>query len=162
MATIAFLRLLDACDIGLRAHREALEVDEEQPLLGIVGQALLERELEQVAAQRALSVPMPTDTRARAVAMDYLRLVGVSAGSGAYDVPADVHRAFRDETGMSFARWRYAARMRIARDLLAGGAKPSAVARRVGYAHLPTFSAAFSRFHGLSPREYQEREIERP
>jgi AraC-like DNA-binding protein len=48
--------------------------------------------------------------------------------------------------------------MRIARDLLVGGAKPSAVARRVGYAHLPTFSAAFTRFHGLSPREYQERE----
>ncbi|WP_406682326.1 helix-turn-helix transcriptional regulator [Rhodococcus erythropolis] len=38
--------------------------------------------------------------------------------------------------------------MRIARDLLIGGAKPSTVARRVGYAHLPTFSAAFSRFHG--------------
>lgn len=56
------------------------------------------------------------------------------------------------------ARWRYAARMRIARDLLAGGAKPSAVARRVGYAHLPSFSTAFTRLHGLSPREFQERE----
>ena len=41
-----------------------------------------------------------------------------------------------------------------------GGAKPSAVARRVGYRHLPTFSAALSRFHGISPREYQERESE--
>ena len=141
------------CSVSARSH---LRPDGYDP------GGILELFAEQVAAQRALSVPMPTDTRARAVAMDYLRLVGVSAGSGAYDVPADVHRAFRDETGMSFARWRYAARMRIARDLLAGGAKPSAVARRVGYAHLPTFSAAFSRFHGLSPREYQEREIERP
>ncbi len=59
---------------------------------------------------------------------------------------------------MTFSRWRYAARMRIARDLLVGGAKPSAIARRVGYGHLPTFSAAFSRFHGVSPREYQERQ----
>lgn len=59
---------------------------------------------------------------------------------------------------MTLGRWRYAARMRIARDLLAGGAPPSAVARRIGYAHLPTFSAAFSRFHGLSPRDYQQRE----
>lgn len=74
------------------------------------------------------------------------------------DLPAEVHRAFRDETGMTFASWRYAARMRLARDLLAGGAKPGAVARRVGYAHLPNFSTAFSHFHGLSPREYQERE----
>ena len=115
---------------------------------------------EQVAAQRALSVPMPTDPRARAAAMDCLRRIGASGGSAVFDVPAEVHRAFRDETGMTFAHWRYAARMRIARDLLAGGAKPSAVARRVGYRHLPTFSAAFSRFHGISPREYQEREVE--
>lgn len=74
------------------------------------------------------------------------------------DAPADIRRAFREQTGMSFVRWCYAARMRIARDLLGGGAKPSAVAGRVGYAHLPTFSSAFTRFHGLSPREYQERE----
>jgi AraC-like DNA-binding protein len=113
---------------------------------------------DQLAAQRALSVPMPTDPRARAAAMDYLRRIGTPGGSP--DVPADIHRAFREQTGMTFAHWRYAARMRVARDLLLGGAKPRAVARRVGYAHLPTFSAAFSRFHGLSPREYQEREAE--
>ncbi|BEL06146.1 hypothetical protein Q0Z83_043370 [Actinoplanes sichuanensis] len=115
---------------------------------------------EQVAAQRALSVPMPTDSRARAAAMGYLRSIGTSGGSG-LDVPAETHRAFREQAGMSFARWRYAARMRIARDLLAGGAKPSAVARRVGYAHLSTFSAAFTRFHDLSPRDYAARESDR-
>lgn len=113
---------------------------------------------EQVAAQRALSVPMPTDPGLRAAATDYLRRIGAASESAAIDVPAEVHRGFRKETGMTFARWRYAARMRIARDLLAGGAKPSAVARRVGYAHLPTFSTAFTRFHGVSPRDYQERE----
>lgn len=117
---------------------------------------ILELFTEQVAARRALSVPMPTDPRARAVAADYLRRMGVSGESA--DISVSVHRSFREETGMTFARWRYAARMRIARDLLVGGAKPSAVARRIGYAHLPTFSAAFTRFHGLSPREYQERE----
>jgi AraC-like DNA-binding protein len=111
---------------------------------------------DQVATQRALLLPMPTDSRARGAAMDYLRRIGTSGMPG-LDVPADVHRVFREQTGMSFARWCYAARMRTARDLLAGGARPSAVARRVGYAHLPTFSTAFSRFHGLSPREYQER-----
>ncbi|OLT19921.1 AraC family transcriptional regulator [Pseudonocardia sp. CNS-139] len=115
---------------------------------------------DQVAAQRALSLPMPTDARARGAAMYYLRRIGTSGGSG-LDVPADIHRAFREQTGMSFARWCYAARMRIARDMLAGVAKPSAVARRLGYAHLPTFSSAFTRFHGLSPREYQERETGR-
>ena len=117
---------------------------------------------EQVAAQRALSVPMP-DRSAGAGGRDGLpaphRHVRRISG---LDVPAEVHRAFREQTGMTFSRWRYAARMRIARDLLAGGAKPSAVARRLGYRHLPTFSAAFSRFHGISPREYQERETRRP
>ncbi|WP_210408233.1 AraC family transcriptional regulator [Allokutzneria sp. NRRL B-24872] len=113
---------------------------------------------EQVAAQRALSVPMPTDPRARAAALDYLRHIDISRESVLFDVPAEVHRAFRAETGMPFARWRYAARMRIARDLLASNAKPSTVARRVGYAHLPAFSTAFTRLHGLSPREFQERE----
>jgi AraC-like DNA-binding protein len=112
---------------------------------------------EQVATQRALSVPMPTDPRARAAAMDYLRHIDVSHETAAFDVFAEVRQAFRDETGMTFARWRYAARMRIARDLLAGGAKPGVVARRVGYAHLPAFSTAFTRFHGLSPRDYQEK-----
>ncbi|MGW0853932.1 helix-turn-helix domain-containing protein [Streptomyces sp. NPDC002690] len=116
---------------------------------------------EQVAAQRALSVPMPQDSRARAVAMDCLRGIGEPGGTQNVDVDAEIHRAFRDETGMTLGRWRYAARMRIARELLAGGASPSAVARRTGYAHLPTFSAAFSRFHGLSPRDYQQREAER-
>ncbi|MEU9731872.1 AraC family transcriptional regulator [Streptomyces sp. NPDC048002] len=116
---------------------------------------------EQVAVQRALSVPMPTDPRARAVAMECLRRIGEPGGTHPVDVGAEIHRAFRDETGMTLTRWRYAARMRIARDLLAGGAPPSSVARRTGYAHLPTFSAAFSRFHGLSPRDYQQREAER-
>ncbi|MFF8574068.1 helix-turn-helix domain-containing protein [Streptomyces sp. NPDC015408] len=116
---------------------------------------------EQVAAQRALSVPMPTDPSARAVAMECLRRIGETGGTQNVDVSAETHRAFREETGMTLGRWRYAARMRIARDLLAGGAPPSAVARRIGYAHLPTFSVAFSRFHGLSPRDYQQREAER-
>ncbi len=117
---------------------------------------------EQVAARQALAVPMPSEPRARKVALHYLRHIGAPDGSAAHDLPTDLHRAFRAETGMTFSRWRYAARMRIARDLLLAGAKPSAIARRVGYAHLPTFSAAFLRFHGLSPREYQERETEKP
>jgi AraC-like DNA-binding protein len=108
---------------------------------------------EQVAAQRALSVPMPVDPRAREAALDYLRRIEETGVSPQSDVPAGVLRAFRLETGLTFARWRHAARMLVARDLLAGGAKPSAVARRVGYTHLSTFSAAFTRFHGVSARD---------
>ncbi len=134
--------------------RSGLQPDDHDP------RRILDLFAEQVAIQRALSVPMPTDPRAGAVAMDYLRRIGEAGEPAPADLPAEIHRVFRDETGMTFARWRYVARMRTARDMLAGGARPSAVARRVGYAHLPTFSTAFTRFHGLSPREYQERETE--
>ncbi|MEV4031731.1 AraC family transcriptional regulator [Streptomyces umbrinus] len=140
------------CSISARS---GLRPDDHNP------RHILDLFAEQVAAQRALSVPMPTNPRARAVAMECLRRIGEPGGTHHVDVGAEIHRAFRDETGMTLGRWRYAARMRIARDLLAGGAPPSAVARRIGYAHLPTFSAAFSRFHGLSPRDYQQREPER-
>lgn len=140
------------CSISARS---GLRPDDHNP------RHILDLFAEQVAAQRALSVPMPTNPRARAVAMECLRRIGEPGGTHSVDVGAEIHRAFRDETGMTLGRWRYAARMRIARDLLAGGAPPSAVARRIGYAHLPTFSAAFSRFHGLSPRDYQQREPER-
>lgn len=131
--------------------RSGLHPDDHDP------RHILELFTEQVAHQRAQSVPMPTDPRARAAAMNYLRQIDVSS-----DLPPEIQRAFRAETGLSFARWRHTARMRIARDLLVGGARPSLVARRVGYAHLPSFSTAFSRFHGLSPRQFQERETENP
>lgn len=108
-----------------------------------------------------LSVPMPTDPRAKSAAMAYLRHTGLSVGPTDVDLPAEINRAFLDETVMSFARWRHAARMRVARDLLVDSAKFVSVARHVGYAHLPMFSAAFSRFHGVSPRKYQEREIQK-
>ncbi|MFI6938460.1 helix-turn-helix domain-containing protein [Streptomyces sp. NPDC050418] len=138
------------CSISARS---ALRPEEHNP------RHILDLFADQVAAQQALSVPMPTDPRARAVAMEYLRRIGEPGGTHDADVGTEITRAFRNETGMTLNRWRYAARMRIARDLLAAGAPPSTVARRIGYAHLPTFSAAFSRFHGLSPREYQEREV---
>ena len=41
----------DTSDVVGAAHRQALEIYEEQVLLRVVGQALLERDVEQVAAQ---------------------------------------------------------------------------------------------------------------
>ncbi|WP_198667217.1 helix-turn-helix transcriptional regulator [Glycomyces dulcitolivorans] len=136
------------------SSRSALKPDGHDP------DRIIDLFAEQLAEQRALTVPMPTHPGARDAALDYLRRIGTPGEAAAPDLTAEIHRLFRDETGMSFARWRYAARMRIARDLLTGGAKPSAVARRVGYAHLPTFSAAFSRFHGMSPREYRDHQAD--
>jgi AraC-like DNA-binding protein/quercetin dioxygenase-like cupin family protein len=117
---------------------------------------------EQLAVERARAVPMPRDGRARDAARDFLRRIGTSAESATFEVPGDVLEAFRRETGLTFASWRHAARMSVARDLLAGGARPSAVAVRVGYRQVSNFSRAFSRFHGVSPREHRERELVTP
>ena len=115
---------------------------------------------EQLAVERARVVPMPKDVGARAVASAFLQRVGTSADGTLDELPADFNEVFRRETGMTFASWQYAARMRMARELLTNGAKPSSVARRAGYTQLSNFSRAFSRFHGLPPREYQERELD--
>lgn len=84
------------------------------------------------AVERARSVPMPSDERARAVAAGLLRTLGTTAGSGTREVPAESHEVFRRETGMSVASWRQAARMRLARQLLQSGMATSGVAARVG------------------------------
>lgn len=107
---------------------------------------------EQRAADRARSVPMPRDARARAAADEFLRRMQEPS-----DVGREVHETFRRETGMTFARWRHAARMRTARELLTGGTSPTSVARQVGYTQMSNFSRAFSTFHGESPRGHVNR-----
>ncbi|MEQ3552132.1 helix-turn-helix domain-containing protein [Pseudonocardia nematodicida] len=116
--------------------------------------AILEMFHRQLAADRARSVPMPADPRARAAADAFLRRMREPPG-GAVD--RSVHEAFGRETGMTFARWRHAARMRTARELLTAGTTPSSVARQVGYTQVSNFSRAFSRFHGESARDYSHR-----
>ncbi len=70
--------------------------------------------------------------------------------------------AFLDQTGMSFPRWRAQLRMDVARRLLRLGDPPGVVSRQLGYAGPAAFSIAFSRAHGIPPREYQRRETRRP
>lgn len=116
----------------------------------------------QLALERAQTVPMPKNADAREAAISFLRRIGTSSESTTFGVPDGIHEAFRRDTGMTFSRWRNATRMRIARDLLVNDTQPSAVAGRVGYSQVSNFSRAFMRFHGISPREYQERELEVP
>lgn len=109
----------------------------------------------QVAVERARTVPMPADDRARTAADAFMQALGTARESSTHHVPAEVDQAFRRETGMSFARWRHAARMRTARQMLQAGTASSNVATRVGYSLLSNFSRAFTRFHGIGPREFQ-------
>lgn len=68
--------------------------------------------------------------------------------------PRTFARRFREETGMSFSRWRVQLRMQAAMAALAAGAGVAVVARRVGYDSPAAFSTAFRDSVGASPREF--------
>ncbi|MGH3586637.1 MAG: AraC family transcriptional regulator [Pseudonocardia sp.] len=106
-----------------------------------------------------IDVPAPVDERVRAVADALLadpadprsldahaRAVGVSRRT--------LTRAFVQDTGMSFDRWRTQVRLRAALALLAEGQPVSRVAHAVGYATASAFLAAFRRTVGTSPTRY--------
>ncbi|MFT4299617.1 MAG: AraC family transcriptional regulator [Aeromicrobium sp.] len=109
----------------------------------------------QTNADRARAVPLPSDPAARATARTFLRSLSADDRSGVREAPAQVREAFRRETGLSYADWRLAARMRVARTLLQDGVPSGSVAPRVGYTMVSNFSRAFTRFHGIGPREFQ-------
>lgn len=87
-------------------------------------------------------------------------LAGWAARFGA--TPKELGVAFTTQTGETFPRWRARLRMDVARQLLTLGDSPGAVARRLGYSGPAAFTGAFTRAHGITPREYRRRETCRP
>jgi AraC-like DNA-binding protein len=117
--------------------------------------------LEPVAVA-TIDAPTPRDPRARNVAAalldapsdqrsldDWGRHVGASSRTLA--------RAFRNDTGLGFARWRTLVRIRTALPILAAGEPVGNVARRVGYETASAFVAAFRRETGVTPGAYFRR-----
>ncbi|MFI5884346.1 AraC family transcriptional regulator [Streptomyces sp. NPDC051554] len=107
----------------------------------------------------SVSVPELRDARARAVAevlrvhpadgrtlAEYGGQVGASARTLA--------RLFVAETGLGFGQWRERLRMQAALPFLAEALPVESVARRVGYASASSFTAAFHRVVGVTPRQY--------
>ncbi|WP_416960951.1 AraC family transcriptional regulator [Streptomyces sp. Agncl-13] len=107
----------------------------------------------------SVAVPEPRDPRARAVA-EALRArpadgralaeYGAQVGAGARTLA----RLFVAETGLGFGQWRERLRMQAALPYLAEGLPVESVARRVGYASASSFTAAFHRVVGVTPRQY--------
>ncbi|WP_406435816.1 helix-turn-helix transcriptional regulator [Streptomyces sp. NBC_00631] len=127
---------------GARARAEAVLLDELRPL-----------------PVTSVSVPLPEDPRARAVAEALgrdpadgrpLSEWGRQAGASARTLA----RLFTAETGLGFGQWRERLRMQCAMPLLATGLPLEAVAHRVGYASASSFAAAFHRLVGVTPRAY--------
>jgi AraC-like DNA-binding protein len=106
-----------------------------------------------------IEVRLPADGRARTVAEALLldptesrtlsswgRQVGASGRT--------LERAFLNETGVPFSRWRTLARLKASLPLLAAGRSISYVAPEVGYESTSAFVAAFHREVGLTPTAY--------
>jgi len=106
-----------------------------------------------------IDVRPPTDPRARDVADALLadpadgrtlhewgRTVGASSRTLA--------RAFLQETGLSFGRWRTLVRLQASLPHLADGEPVSTVAGRVGYRTTSAYVAAFRAHTGVTPGRY--------
>jgi AraC-like DNA-binding protein len=106
-----------------------------------------------------IHVTLPADPRIRVIAE---RLVADPADPRELTAWADythtglrtLSRLFRNETGLSFARWRTQVRVRAAIPMLAAGATVDSVARHVGYRKTSAFIAAFRRVTGQTPGTY--------
>ncbi|MEU9604717.1 AraC family transcriptional regulator [Streptomyces sp. NPDC048057] len=126
--------------LRLRTQRVVLEMLQDDPL-------------------PALDVPVPEDWRIRALAHEVLEdpdddasLEYLAARHGLS--VRTVTRAFAQDIGMPFTRWRALVRMSRAVALLSEGQPVNLVAHRCGYSTTSAFSAAFRRVTGSSPTEY--------
>ncbi|MCT9076874.1 AraC family transcriptional regulator [Streptomyces fulvoviolaceus] len=107
----------------------------------------------------SVSAPLPRDPRARKVSealradpADARTLAAWGAEVGAS--ARTLARLFVAETGLAFGQWRERLRMQAAMPHLAAGLPIEAVAHRVGYATASSFTAAFHRLVGVTPRQY--------
>jgi AraC-like DNA-binding protein len=141
--------------------RELLDFLDDAVLPGAVrhrAEALLMDVLRPVAVA-PITLPMPTDLRAVAVARGVLEHPGEgwSLEEWGRRVGASVRtltRLFVAETGLTFAQWRTNAHLRVALSCLADGMSTSATARQAGYSTPSAFVAAFRRATGQTPGAY--------
>lgn len=117
--------------------------------------------LDQLGAARTLglSLPIPTDPRASAIARRVQLSPGENTplsvlvrGTGASVRTAE--RLFQNQTGLAFGRWRQQARLQLAVRLLAEGNSVTAVALDCGYDSVSAFVSMFKKAMGTTPGHY--------
>ncbi len=111
---------------------------------------------------RALLVQLPTSPLLRPIVdvvradpADQRTLAGWATALGCST--RTLTRAFRAETGTSFARWVASVRAQHAVRLLALGFEVEVVAEAVGYRSASAFGAAFRRTTGMTPGRFRAR-----
>ncbi|GGW36703.1 helix-turn-helix transcriptional regulator [Streptomyces griseoloalbus] len=113
-------------------------------------------------SRRALLVQLPTSALLRPIVdvvradpADQRTLTGWAASLGCS--ARTLTRAFRTETGTSFARWVASVRAQHAVQLLSLGREVDVVAEAVGYRSASAFGAAFRRTTGMTPGRFRAR-----
>jgi len=111
------------------------------------------------AESEQLEVPMPNAPRMLKAAQSILRHPSMTADVDSLAVRAGMSRRsftrhFRNETGLSFTRWKRAVIAHHALEHIAAGHKVSSVAFDVGYESVSAFIAMFRRQYGASPRRF--------
>lgn len=107
----------------------------------------------------ALHVPMPQDPRllrvCRAIMLDPAQEDDLDQWADAAGMGRRTFtRAFRRETGVTFAVWRQQVRLAEALSLLSLGRSVTSVAFDVGYNSPSAFTAMFQRTFGVAPSQY--------
>jgi AraC-like DNA-binding protein len=104
-----------------------------------------------------LQLPMPADTRARALADALLAEPALSIVSAVATIGASrrtLERLFAAETQMTLAAWQRRARVLASVELMAQGSSVTNAATAVGYSTPSSFVTAFRSEFGRTPREF--------
>ena len=109
------------------------------------------------ARSHALAVPFPADVKLAALCRDFLREPSAHATIDDWARKLAMSRraftrAFRRETGLSFAEWRRQAAVLQAVERITGGETITAIALDLGYGSPAAFSSMFRRVLGVPPK----------
>jgi AraC-like DNA-binding protein len=132
----------DGLDTRARIRAEAVLLDQLEPVQVVTIELAMPRDERALELAEAL-LAAPADPRTLS---EWGRAIGASART--------LSRCFLADTGISFARWRTAVRMRAALPRLGAGEPVSRVAQAVGYETPSAFVAAFRRETGTTPGAY--------
>jgi AraC-like DNA-binding protein len=107
-----------------------------------------------------LAVPFPQDAALAARCHAFLESPNVKSGVDEWAAALRLNRrsftrAFRRETGMSFAEWRQQACLAVALQRLVAGVSVTEVAIDLGYDSPASFSTMFRRVLGVPPSRYR-------
>jgi AraC-like DNA-binding protein/mannose-6-phosphate isomerase-like protein (cupin superfamily) len=153
-------RVLDLSVLLRQLLIEAVDVpvayDEGSRAAAIMNLLLLEL---RAAKSHALAVPFPADVRLAALCRGFLREPSAHAAIDDWAQKLAMSRraftrAFRRETGLSFAEWRRQAAVLHAVERIVGGEAITTIAHDLGYGSSAAFTSMFRRVLGVPPGRY--------